>query len=286
MAESARRSRGGACLGVEALEGRMLLSRPTDGPTAPGLQVHFAREYVWPKLGEVDLTVTRLSVEAGGALRFKLRTGDLTESPMPGQTGRSRTIRKTGRDPSALPIVPIDGTYRFAPGQTSLTIPLRLNPNFVPKGEIRFLVKPVTPGVGYRDSAYLNIEPSPDLVPPEIVAWSLSPQAITLTFSKPMDPATVEDLNSYMVEGTSPADHNDVSPHPAALKSAVYDPATRTVTLTPTAPLTLASYQVVPRANDLSNPIDSRVYLPKPGVKPLADLQGNVLAYGPIDVRR
>lgn len=187
-----------------------------------------------------------------------------------GQRVVSRSLRTTGPDPSALPIVPIDGTYRFAPGQTSLTVPVRLNPNFVPTGKILLQVIAYLPrshAFAWLGASSLEIEPSADQVPPEVVATGLSPRGISLTFSQPMDPASVEALGTYEVTGR-PDGGIDLSEHPVTLETAVYDPATRTVTLSPTSPLTTENYAYFLRLPDspaslptdlLGNPLTDRM---------------------------
>ena len=304
MSESARRAHRAARPGAEALEGRMLLSRSARMAPSVIQDLQIVPEYVSPQSGEVDITVTRSPDGAGRAQRFSLGTTARPVVPpatLPtGWWRRSNTIPTTGRDPSALPIVPIDGAYQFEPGQTSLTIPLRLNPNYVPPGEIHLSVFAVQRGrmgpyASGNSGDALFIVTSPDRVRPEIVSSGHSPQAITLTFSKPMDPATVEDINNYQVTGDGPLEPSNAwtkagrgrrepwvqvmapSRIRVTLESAAYDPATLTVTLTPTEPLTLSGYSVFPHSSDIPHPSGLREYLPAPGVKPLTDLQGNTL---------
>lgn len=299
MAESARRGRGAGRPSVEALEGRIVMSSITTGGS---LRYVLDSYYVSPQSGTVNLTVSRSSPYAG-AIVFRVKTsGDLSTTNEPrtpkggalrfdhrtvgpvtcvsvgfGATGGrvvSRSVRTTGRDPSFLPITPIDGTYQLQPGQASVTIPVRLNPRYaVPvPGNVTLDVRVAERGSPYPWTAEsLSIASSPDQIRPLIVATSLATAtgAITLTFSKPMDPATVEDINNYLVTGgySSPIEMN--------VKSAAYDPATRTVTLTPTGPL------------DPALTYSLRTFVPgyvghdgKPQVipaKPLKDLQGNTL---------
>ena len=289
MAESARRGRRVGRPSVEALEGRIVLSSMTTGQY---LRYQLDRYYVSPQSGTVNLTVSRSSTDANGAIVFKVQTTgnfDTIDEPRTpkgggprfdrrvvgpvtgvsvgfGPTARRvvwRSLRTTGRDPSFLPITPIDGTYRLQPGQASVTIPVRLNPRFaVPAGGDTTLdVKVAERGNLFPWSAEtLSIVPSPDRVPPVIVTTSLAATGVvTLTFSKPMDPATVEDVNNYLVTVYS----TTIKLIP---KSAAYDPATRTVTLTPTGPLDPAFYH----SYNLLFP-----------AKPLKDLQGNSLGLDP-----
>jgi len=274
MAEPGRRGRDAARPAVEPLEGRTVLSISV-GVVSPGGTPNFVPQqdgpwsfeissyYVTPQSGEVDLIVTRPAAQARAATTLKVDTLGSTvqaiapNAPTPrmtrgilsvgsGPDGRTveRVVRTTGAKRSTLPIVPVAGNYRFAPGQTSLTIPIRLNPRFVPpNGNTDVAVMIYDPTAKKSYSYYsatvrLDIIASFDQIPPKVIGSSRTPGAITLTFSKPMNPATTEDLTNYEVHGP-----NYVLP-PEPLKSAVYDPATQTVTLTPTAPLTQSSYLV------------------------------------------
>jgi Bacterial Ig-like domain len=300
MAERANRGRCVARPEPEALEGRMLLSGVDN--------YELSQKYASPQSGEVDFTVTRSSAGANKALKFVVQTTASFDEPLkqairgpqpysrriigptvaissPGTSSATvtQTIRTTGRNHSALPIVPIAGTYRFAPGQTSMTIPVRMNPNFVPISNITLLVDALVPSPYSYNVAIpqeLTIVPSPAQIPPQIVSSSVSPQAVTLTFSKPMNPATVEDVKNYWVSVSA----SDGSVQPVTLKSAAYDPATRIVTLTPTAPLNPANHvafydQIRPTSSLPTDP-------PQPQwnvAKPQTDLQGNPLpGEGPV----
>jgi hypothetical protein len=188
----------------------------------------------------------------------------------------SRIIRTAGKNPSLLPIVPVARSYTFATDQTSLTIPIRLNPKFVPAGTISVLVRAFQ---GRQMSGYggpipkgFQIVPSADRVPPDVVSSSQSAQGIALTFSKAMDPATVQNINNYIVTSSAPGALNQ----PVTLRSAVYDPARLTVTLTPTTPLDLypiylVAFPVSPSPSGQSAPVNSGC------PTPLTDLQGNQL---------
>jgi hypothetical protein len=313
MAEFARRNRGGARPEAEALEGRMLLSRAARGAphvsytSQAALAVHYSQDYVSPQSGEVYVSVTRSSYGANRALPIRIQTSAIVNDPA--HPNSSPYIRTMGRNPSALPFVPIDGIYKFAPGQTILTIPIKLNPNYAAKGDILLdVVARSAHASSWMPGRFLSISTSPAEVPPELLSWTVSPQAITMTFSKAMDPATVEDINNYQIDGyltltgpavatppaavsraptpvsrapglPAPAPVPAPAPGPSpvtgivALKSAVYDPATRTVTLTPTEPLAPATWTY-----DAWFPFGS--YTTAPGgrvMKPLTDLQGNAL---------
>jgi hypothetical protein len=118
----------------------------------------------------------------------------------------------------------------------------------------------------------LTVFASADKVPPAIVATRLTPQGLALTFSKPMDATTVQNINNYVVD-ILPTTAEQVympTPETVALHAAVYDPRTQTVTLTPTKPLDLASDYTV------SSP-GFWVFGPSatPSTQVLTDLEGN-----------
>jgi hypothetical protein len=319
MSVSPRKRACAANLRLETLEGRALLSRG-DHAAPVTVLVHLSQEYVSQQTAEVDVTLTRSSrakAESSQPLQVQIVTtasefppppGTTPSIPLPGEgtvlAGESQAALRAaraavqsalvvpapGQDASKLPVVPIDGAYTFLPGQTTLTIPLHLNPGFPNTGQVGLQISAVPPSpraalLNPMTTATLFIESNPDKVPPTIVASSHTPSAITLTFSKPMDPTNVQNVNNYLVTG-NPSEKSFFRfflEHPGrfprlpliTLKSAVYDPATQTVTLTPTSPLTLRSYQV--SSPDPSLPTTPR----QPPAGPsqvLTDVHGNPIA--------
>jgi hypothetical protein len=311
MAESKRRARRAVNPGAETLGGRMLLShsafpgpagKPAPAPT--DFQYQLSSHYAWPQKGEVDFTVTRSAASASGPLLFTVQTFATYDEPRSKSRGPqpyprqvvgpvssvttagsgggstepivSRVIRTAGKNPSLLPIVPVAGSYKFAPGQTSLTIPIRPNPKFVPAGTISVLVSAFEGktwiGWGGPIPKEFQIVPSADKVPPDIVSSSQSAQGIALTFSKAMDPATVQNINNYIVTSSTTGALNQ----PVTLRSAVYDPARLTVTLTPTTPLSpnllyTLRFPISPSPSGQPASVNSG------DPTPLTDLQGNHL---------
>ena len=190
MAKSARRGRNTAHPAVETLEGRTVLdvsaSLSVGGIPFDMSKYGQPKSYLTPQSGEVDLTLTRPSAHARAALTVRVDTEGSSTQPLPlnartprmtgnississGPDGRTveRVLRTTGPNRSTLPIVPIQGNYRFAPGQTSLTIPIRLNPRFIPpNGNTDLLVEVYDPTVHsyayYAEWMHLNIVASVD----------------------------------------------------------------------------------------------------------------------------
>jgi hypothetical protein len=271
MVKSARRGRDAAHPAVEILEGRMVLSvspHLVAAAGSPGLvpvtgwpedQPHY---YVAPQMGEVDLVLTRpaharaLTIRVSTSASYnqtlppnvrppRVAGNVYMVSPGPNGTIVNRGLRMTGPNPSTVPFAPLKGSYRFAAGQTSMTIPIRLNPRFIPPGgnaDVEVFINDPTLWGDWgwlMNNVDLNFVASMDQIPPGVVGSSRTPGAITLTFSKPMNPATAGDVASYTVYGPN----GDIF-HPEPLKSAVYNPATETVTLTPAAPLTQSGYTV------------------------------------------
>jgi hypothetical protein len=125
-------------------------------------------------------------------------------------------------------------------------------------------------------------------VPPSIVGVARVAGGIAVTFSKPMDPTTVENIHNYAIKFSPSQNFSLVeltgvglvqtltnTKQSIALRRATYDDATNTVTLVPTEQLgSEGSYT-------LSNPASllAKGYRPKKA-RALTDLQGNPLEEG------
>lgn len=131
--------------------------------------------------------------------------------------------------------LPADGPI---PGQVYVTLDLQAvngPPNMI--------------GMG---TAYLQIVAASDVTAPTITGSRLAGRDIQLTFSEPLDPATAQNVQNYILSSTghlSPSELKFVKgdsplnatpparlrnmPKPFHARSAVYDAATQTVTLTP-----------------------------------------------------
>ena len=127
-----------------------------------------------------------------------------------------------------------------------------------------------------------------DAVPPSIIGVQRVAGGIAVTFSKPMDPATVENIHNYSVKfspnqnfslenlyGVGLVQTLNTTKTTIPLRRASYDPATNTVTLITNEPLgPNGSYEI-------SNPPSLLAKKARPNnAQPLTDLEGNVLNQG------
>ena len=71
------------------------------------------------------------------------------------------------------------------------------------------------------------------------------PTQLILTFNRPMNAATVQDLRNYVRYPIGPNGYGGRFPRPIPITSAVYDPVHRTVTLTPASRLPLGGYSLL-----------------------------------------
>ncbi len=116
--------------------------------------------------------------------------------------------------------------------------------------------------------------PLPAITNSHLIFQGKTPSGISITFSQPMSPASVDDLQNYeFAEGHLPTTIYDllglqptttVGYSPVALKAAHYDPTTDTVTLIPKKPL---------KASETYGLFNSPKHI-------LTDLQGNDLEQG------
>ena len=179
---------------------------------------------------------------------------------------------------SAIPGVdyqPIAGVLTFGPGETLgyVSVPIFAHPHGKGDAAVGLILEAPSAGavLGERKILHVTIRDlDPDLSPPEVAAVHLAggPNAITslaITFSEPLDPGLAHHGPAYRLVDLGPsgipgsADNQALGLYPPS-----YDPATRTVTLTPLAPLAAGrNYAIV---------------LVGAGPSALTDLAGNPLA--------
>ena len=127
---------------------------------------------------------------------------------------------------------------------TSVTIPLLINPRATADRSVNLTLKNLPTGGAGPDvlQSSLIITNRADVVPPRVLDLNLTARGssitrISLTFSKPMDPGPVQDIRNYFLYQTKKQNLYELGGKSIPLKSAVYDPVTMTVTLTPRHPL-------------------------------------------------
>jgi len=86
------------------------------------------------------------------------------------------------------------------------------------------------------------VTPPPAVVGLRRTGVGLQPTQVVLTFDRPMNAATAQDLRNYSFVRVGPLGRAARHPRPIAVRSAVYDPAAQAVTLVPERRLSLFGY--------------------------------------------
>ena len=98
---------------------------------------------------------------------------------------------------------------------------------------------------GARSVALSLTNVTPAVVSLQRTGTGYQPTHLVLTFNLPMNAATVQDLRNYLLYPIGPCGYAGPNPQPIPIVSAVYDPATRTVTLTTRSRLKLSGYYLL-----------------------------------------
>ena len=174
--------------------------------------------------------------------------------------GTVQVLVVTAPSPAVGVNVPaVEQSVTFASGESFKTVSIPIIPGRLNSGEVDVPVAllavagPRALVVG--PPVVLKIKASPDFIAPTITGFSQTRQGIKLSFSKPMDPTTVQNINNYFVEATTARKFDKghalrdffffpwtgrQSPFTRSkvpLRSATYDAATLTVTLVPARPI-------------------------------------------------
>jgi len=239
--------------------------------------------YISQQASTLDVTLVRSTgpghahVDAPLTVDFSAALGAL-----PG--GAGATTAAAGQS-----FTPVAESVTFPAGQTSVNVVVPINrgasnPGLVPVA--LSVESPSRPVDGSSTTVYLASGPS--AVPPEIVYVHMVKRGIAVTFSKPMAPATVKNVHNYAIK-YSPSQQFSVEDltgvglintlntmsQPIALKRAIFNPSTDTVTLIPKAALaTAGSYQI-------KSPASLAAMRDRPNkAQPLTDLLGNAINPG------
>jgi hypothetical protein len=156
----------------------------------------------------------------------------------------------------------------FPAGIVRITVPVPLAQLASPTGDTHLGLNIQGGGLQvYGTNQQIYVVSGPDAIPPTItdvhtIQRGHKINGISMTFSKAMDPASVQNVRDYRLTPNFRADLRAT-----ALKSAQYDPATDTVVLTTRSPLNpRATYQIGPPK-----------WMGFNGTEALVDLQGNAL---------
>jgi hypothetical protein len=147
---------------------------------------------------------------------------------------------------SSVAAVSVDEALTLGAGERTLTVAIPINPQAAIPGltPVQITVsEPQHPAKG--TSTTVDLASGPDAVPPIITSAHLVKNGLAITFSKPMAPATVENLHNYRVMYVLPSQYDPfvqytasgivqelaLAPTRVNFRGAQYDAATDTVTL-------------------------------------------------------
>jgi len=244
--------------------------------------------YVSQSATEIDLTIMR-SMGSTHVSSASPQTLDLSAVAL------SPASTRGGKPHESNEIAPLTSSVTFQPGETSQTVELPITvqaplPSLVP---VQITVSPTS---RRRNTAVLMVDlaSAQQLVPPSITNVTIVRHGslgagIAVTFSQPMEPASVENVYNYVVKSvplnqetflSSPtvaavepsAYLSTSSPQAVPIKAARYNPATDTVLLVPKTPLTVAKSFIVKSPASLGS-LRSGPRI----AQPLTDANGNVL---------
>ena len=266
---------------AERLEHRTLLS---GAPAPQVVAVQVPSAYVSQQAQQLDVTLVR-SAASGNSRSLGPLTIDFSASP-----GTLPLADLPVNNLATVQFAPVNESVTFPAGVTTATVVVPIdysagvNTALVP---VQLSVTSSSRRVHGSDQT-IYLANSPDAVPPSIVAVGRVQGGIAVTFSKPMDPATVENIHNYAVKFTpsqqfSLADLTGVglvqtlnkTKTPIGLRRASYNAATNTVTLVPNEQLGSAGSYTVSNPSSLL----AKRNRPKKAVA-LTDLQGNPLEQG------
>ncbi len=244
---------------------------------APGHQdvvIQVPSAYISQQSSELDVTLERTKPSGLSDAKGSI-TVDFSASYAAGASGEEFT--------------PVNETVTFPAGQATETVVVPINsaaenPGLVP------MQLAVTSSVrqikGSSTTVYLTSSASD--IPPSITGVQRVAGGIAVTFSKPMNPATVQNIHNYVVKfrpkdsfnfeqlyGVGLVDVPNDTPVKIPLRRATYDPATETVLLVATEQLgSNGSYQISTPASLVAKKSGPRK------AHPLTDIEGNVLDEG------
>jgi hypothetical protein len=255
------------------LERRSLLS--TSAPGHQDVEIQVPSAYISQQSSQLDVTLVRTD-----------RSGKKTD------TKGSITVNFSATTSSGAAVqqfTPVTQSVTFPAGQATETVAVPINssaanPGLVP---IELSVTSSTRTVTGSKTT-VDLASSANAIPPSIIGVQRVAGGIAITFSKPMNPATVQNIHNYAVKFSPNDNFNledlygvglvqalDNSPVKIPLRRATYNPATNTVLLVATEQLgTKGSYTI-------SNPASLVAKKARPSdARPLTDTEGNLLDEG------
>ncbi len=247
---------GAATLGTPS--SAVLAIRDNDQPGA--LRFSMASYVVNESDGMATITVVRDS--GGGTVSVHYATAD-------------------GLAQNGMDYTPTSGVLTFAPGQTSQSFTIPINDDFAAEGNETVLLTLSDPTggatLGSPSSAVLTIQNDnrdrngPVITRVEAVPGRRGLGAVVLTFNELLNPTTAQNLINYGYSLRTPGRDRLMRTADdllVGLSSAVYDPATLTVTLTPNG--------IIHRTTPVEVIVNQATDIPGAGTG-VADLAGNLL---------
>ena len=244
--------------------------------------------YVSQSATEIDVTIAR----AMGSKQVPITSPQTLNLSA---VALSPASTRGGNPHESSEVAPLNTSVTLQPGVTSQTVELPIVvqaplPSLVP---IQITVSPKSRP---RNQAVLMVDlaSAQQLVPPSITNVTIVRHGsvgtgIAVTFSQPMEPASVENVHNYAVKSVplnqltfltvptasvvqAPSYLTTYTPKQVPIKAARYNPATDTVLLVPVKPLTVAKSFIVKSPASLGSLRSG----PKIA-QPLTDMNGNVL---------
>jgi hypothetical protein len=272
--------------GAEILETRALLSatHASNGASRTNglhdVAIKVPSTYVSQQSTEVDVTLVRQG--SGAAIANQPLVVDFSAEL--GTLPKGNEVESAA---AAQSFSPLDEPVSFAAGQTTTTIAIPINPAAASSGLTPVRISVASPAHPRQESsATVYLTSGPDAVPPVITSAHLVSDGLSITFSQPMAPATVENLHNYKVvyhpsQNDDPIVENSLGtyeqfltpPQRVSFRRARYDAATDSVVLvTRGTPGTQGSYRISsPGILGTRSATAARV-------APLTDAAGNPLA--------
>jgi hypothetical protein len=315
-----RSSRVRLLTGAEPLESRSLLTSlaasPVQMPAGEEITIQVPSPYVSERARMLDVTLVRQVDPGAGSnsaaqaqallaqpltVELSLATMQVTSSTSPiASTGASspRASLAAAQQSTAetLPLSagpePVQQAVTFPAGVATVTVPVPLTYSTSPAGNVEIALHLQDLGSQvYAGDQQLYILNGADAIPPAITNVHMlmsggKVTGISMTFSKAMNPASVQDLHSYLLTPNNSVSMSRLRTflatgslgsnpdRPIPLKAAKYDPSTDTVVLTPRKPLSSTTTYQIGAGRSVAmtnNPNRSG---------PLLDLQGNAITEG------
>jgi hypothetical protein len=268
---------------AEALEQRSLLSAARSSMPPQKVAIQVPSAYISQQSGALDVTLVRSSPEGPHRMLGPL-TVDFSAEPGALPPG----VAATAAAPRA-PFTPISEPVTFPTSATAETVAVPIdsaapNAGLVP---IQLAVTWSSPRV-HSTKSTVYLAATNDVIPPSIIGVQRVKGGIAITFSKPMAPATVQNIRNYKVIYSPSQNFNPLyltgvgivqsiasTSQNIPLRRAVYDAADNTVILIPKQQLqSNGTYRI-------SSPATLRAKGDHPHkAHALTDLRGNALDEG------